>query len=117
MAKTLQENGIDIVSGGTDNHLILVKTDSVNMSGKDAEAILEKAAMTCNKNMVPNDTRSPFVTSGVRLGTPAITTRGFSANEAELVGGWIATVLKDPSKCDEVKNQVIELCKKFPLYP
>ena len=117
LAKTLQEHGIDIVSGGTDNHLILVKTDSVNMSGKDAEATLELAAMTCNKNMIPGDQRSPFVTSGIRLGTPAITTRGFKEEETKKVGEWIATVLKDPSKADEIKNAVLQLCERFPLYP
>jgi len=117
LAKTLQEHQIDIVSGGTDNHLILVKTDSVDMSGKDAEAILETAAMTCNKNMVPGDKRSPFVTSGIRLGTPAITTRGFKEEEAKKVGEWIATVLKDPSKSDDIKNAVLQLCERFPLYP
>jgi glycine hydroxymethyltransferase len=117
MAKTLEANGIELVSGGTDNHLILVKTDSVNMSGKDAEAILESAAMTCNKNMVPGDTRSPFVTSGIRLGTPAITTRGFGENEAKMVGEWIAAVLKDSSKSEKIKNDVMQLCEKFPLYP
>ena len=77
LAKTLMDNGIELVSGGTDNHLVLLKTDSVNMSGKEAGEILEKVDITCNKNMVPNDKRSPFVTSGIRLGTPAVTTRGF----------------------------------------
>ncbi|MFA5584852.1 MAG: serine hydroxymethyltransferase [Bacteriovoracaceae bacterium] len=119
MATTLIENGIELVSGGTDNHLILVKTDSVNMSGKDAGALLEKVDITCNKNMVPNDTRSPFVTSGIRLGTPAITTRGFKEAEVKLMSELIIKTLKNPS--DEqvhsaVKNEVHKLCKQFPVY-
>ena len=73
--------------------------------------------MTCNKNMVPQDTRSPFVTSGIRLGTPAITTRGFKQEEAKKVGLWISEVLKDPSKAEKIKNEVLGLCEKFPLYP
>ncbi|MFL5785424.1 MAG: serine hydroxymethyltransferase, partial [Bacteriovoracaceae bacterium] len=119
LAKTMMDNGIDLVSGGTDNHLILVKTDSVNMSGKEAGEILEKVAITCNKNMVPNDKRSPFVTSGIRLGTPAVTTRGFKENETKLMGELIVKALKnhtDEKMLKEVKNSVIELCKKFPVY-
>jgi glycine hydroxymethyltransferase len=119
LAKTLMDNGIELVSGGTDNHLILVKTDSVNMSGKEAGEILEKVAITCNKNMVPNDKRSPFVTSGIRLGTPAVTTRGFKENETKLMGELIVKALKnrtDEKILTEVKNSVIELCKKFPVY-
>ena len=119
MAKTLIDNGIELVSGGTDNHLILVKTDSVNMSGKEAGALLEKVDITCNKNMVPNDKRSPFVTSGIRLGTPAITTRGFKEKEVKLITELIIQTLKNPS--DEtihsaVKNEVHKLCKQFPVY-
>lgn len=119
LAKTLMDNGIELVSGGTDNHLILVKTDSVNMSGKEAGEVLEKVAITCNKNMVPNDKRSPFVTSGIRLGTPAVTTRGFKENETKLMGELIVKALKnhtDEKVLAEVKNNVTELCKKFPVY-
>src|SRR5690606_17604702 len=95
LANVLKENGLDLVSGGTDNHLILVKTDSVNLSGKEAGEILERVDITCNKNMVPKDTRSPFVTSGIRLGTPAITTRGFKEAETKLMGELIVKALKN----------------------
>lgn len=119
LASTLLHHGIELVSGGTDNHLVLVKTDSVNMSGKEAGEILEKVDITCNKNMVPNDKRSPFVTSGVRLGTPAVTTRGFKENETKLMAELIVKALKNPtneSVLNEVKNSVHELCTKFPVY-
>ena len=119
LAKTLMDNGIELVSGGTDNHLLLLKTDSVNMSGKEAGEILEKVDITCNKNMVPNDKRSPFVTSGIRLGTPAVTTRGFKENETKLMGDMIVKALKNPTNeaiQREVKNSVRELCVKFPVY-
>ncbi len=120
LAKTLMDNGIELVSGGTDNHLILVKTDSVNMSGKEAGEILERVDITCNKNMVPNDKRSPFVTSGIRLGTPAVTTRGFKEAETKLMAELIIKALKAPQDekaLNEVKQSVHDLCKKFPVYP
>jgi glycine hydroxymethyltransferase len=120
MAKTLMDNGIELVSGGTDNHLVLLKTDSVNMSGKEAGEILERVDITCNKNMVPNDKRSPFVTSGIRLGTPAVTTRGFKEAETKLMSELIAKALKhhqDEKVLAEVKEAVHTLCKKFPVYP
>lgn len=119
LAKTLLDNGIELVSGGTENHLVLVKTDSVNMSGKEAGEILEKVDITCNKNMVPNDKRSPFVTSGIRLGTPAVTTRGFKENETKLMAELIVRALKnshDENVLKDVKEAVHELCKKFPVY-
>lgn len=119
LASTLLHHGIELVSGGTDNHLILVKTDSVNMSGKEAGEVLEKVDITCNKNMVPNDKRSPFVTSGIRLGTPAVTTRGFKENETKLMAELIVKALKNPqneSVLKEVKQTVHDLCKKFPVY-
>ncbi len=119
LAKTLMDNGIELVSGGTDNHLVLLKTDSVNMSGKEAGEILERVDITCNKNMVPNDKRSPFVTSGIRLGTPAVTTRGFKENETKIMGELIVKALKNPTDekaQKEVKNGVRELCLKFPVY-
>ena len=119
LAKTLMENGIELVSGGTDNHLVLLKTDSVNLSGKEAGEILEKVDITCNKNMVPNDKRSPFVTSGIRLGTPAVTTRGFKEAETKLMAELIIRALKNPSDekvLIEIKNNVHELCRKFPVY-
>jgi glycine hydroxymethyltransferase len=120
MASTLMKHGIELVSGGTDNHLVLLKTDSVNMSGKEAGEILEKVDITCNKNMVPNDKRSPFVTSGIRLGTPAITTRGFKESETEFMSELIVKALKNPQDekiQKEVKLSVHDLCLKFPVYP
>jgi len=119
LAKTLMDNGIDLVSGGTDNHLVLLKTDSVNMSGKEAGEILENVDITCNKNMVPNDKRSPFVTSGIRLGTPAVTTRGFKEKETKIMAELIIKALKNPTDAkvqNEVKHNVHELCLKFPVY-
>lgn len=119
LAKTLMDNGIELVSGGTDNHLVLVKTDSVNMSGKEAGEVLEKVDITCNKNMVPNDKRSPFVTSGVRLGTPAVTTRGFKETETKLMAELIVKALKnhqDEKALNDVRKTVHELCLKFPVY-
>lgn len=120
LAKTLMEEGIDLVSGGTDNHLVLLKTDSVNMSGKEASELLERVEITCNKNMVPGDKRSPFVTSGIRLGTPAVTTRGFKEGETKTMSLLIAKALKNPHDAaiqQKVKSDVRELCKSFPVYP
>ncbi len=119
LAQTLMNYGIELVSGGTDNHLILIKTDSVNMSGKEAGEVLEKVAITCNKNMVPNDKRSPFVTSGIRLGTPAVTSRGFKEIETKDMAELIVKALRNPAdekNLRDVKNSVMELCKKFPVY-
>jgi glycine hydroxymethyltransferase len=119
LAESLINEGIELVSGGTDNHLILLKTDSVNLSGKDAERILEEVNITCNKNMIPNDTRSPFVTSGIRLGTPAITTRGMKEEHMKMLATWIAKALKNHEDVDilkEVKAEVESLCKDFPVY-
>ncbi len=120
LAKTLMEEGIDLVSGGTDNHLVLLKTDSVNMSGKEASELLERVAITCNKNMVPGDKRSPFVTSGIRLGTPAVTTRGFKEAETKTMSLLIAKALKNPQDAavlEKVKKDVRDLCHSFPVYP
>lgn len=119
LAHKLISCGIDIVSGGTDNHLLLVDLRKVNLTGKDAEVILDSIGITCNKNTIPRDLASPFVTSGIRLGTPAITTRGMRTKEMELLGETIADVLKNP-KDEQVKtkarNIVESLCKNFPLY-
>ena len=120
LASSLMERGIDLVSGGTDNHLVLVKTDSVNLSGKDAEHALELAGITCNKNMVPNDKRSPFVTSGVRLGTPAITTRGLNESHMVQLATWIHTALTNNTNeavLKKIKADVLDLCKSYPVYP
>ncbi len=116
LAQGLMDKGIDLVSNGTDNHLVLVKTDSVNMSGKDAEAILESVNLTCNKNMIPKDSRSPFVTSGIRLGTPAMTTRGLKEDHMKQLAGWIHTALTDESKRESVKAEVLKLCSEYPVY-
>lgn len=122
-AQTLAESliglGMEIVSGGTDNHLILMKTDPANLTGKEAEAALEAAGITCNKNMIPGDSRSPFVTSGVRLGTPAITTRGLKEEQMKLLANWIVQALKahdKPADLQNIKKNVEELCKQFPVY-
>ncbi|MGQ4276197.1 serine hydroxymethyltransferase [Pseudidiomarina sp. E22-M8] len=119
MVKVLQQRGYKIVSGGTQNHLFLVDLIDKDITGKDADAALGNAFITVNKNSVPNDPRSPFVTSGLRLGTPAITRRGFKQAEAEQVGHWICDVLDDISNEDkiaEVREQVKALCKRFPVY-
>lgn len=119
MVQTLIARGYTIVSGGTENHLFLVNLVDKNITGKDADQALSRAYITVNKNTVPNDPQSPFVTSGLRLGTPAITTRGFKENEAQLVAGWIADVLDhlhDESMALQVKSKVLQLCKAFPVY-
>jgi glycine hydroxymethyltransferase len=119
MATALSARGYDIVSGGTDNHLLLIDLRSKGMSGKDAELALGRAEITVNKNMVPFDTQSPFVTSGIRIGTPAMTTRGFGPTEFEQVVDLMDRVLEDPgneSISDAVRNEVQELCQGFPLY-
>lgn len=119
MAATLTERGYAIVSGGTDNHLMLVSLIDKNITGKDADAALGRANITVNMNTVPNDPRSPFVTSGLRLGTPAITTRGFGIEETRELSHWIADVLDDIGNevmIQRVRGQVLELCKRFPVY-
>ena len=119
LATYLIEEGLEIVSKGTENHLLMVKTDSVNLSGKKSEKALEKAHITCNKNMIPGDKRSPFITSGIRLGTPALTTRGMKEEHMKTVAGWISKVLKNHENeeiISEVKKEVLTLCKQFPVY-
>lgn len=119
LAESLVEFGYDLVTGGTDNHLILLDLTQKGLTGKLAEAQLDKAAITVNKNTVPNETQSPFVTSGIRLGTPALTTRGMKEKEMKLVAEWIHRVLGDPeneSLLNEVRGKVKELCQQFPLY-
>ncbi|WP_119968474.1 serine hydroxymethyltransferase [Shewanella japonica] len=119
MAKTFIERGYDVVSGGTDNHLFLLDLISKDMTGKDADAALGKANITVNKNSVPNDPRSPFVTSGLRIGSPAITRRGFTETESVELTNWMCDVLDDinnEATIERVKNQVLELCAKFPVY-
>jgi len=119
LANTLIQNGIDIVSGGTDNHLLLVDLRKVNLTGKEAEHILDEVGITCNKNTIPRDQESPFVTSGIRLGTPAITTRGMKEKEMILLGALIASVLKNPKDekiIEKARQDIKTLCESFPLY-
>jgi glycine hydroxymethyltransferase len=119
MAAALQSRGYRIVSGGTENHLLLVDLISRNYTGKDADAALGRAHITVNKNAVPNDPRPPFVTSGLRIGTPAITTRGFRETECRQVVGWIADVLDgmgDEAVVERVRGAVLEICGRFPVY-
>tara|TARA_R110002110_G_scaffold415860_1_gene658701 strand:- start:13881 stop:15143 length:1263 start_codon:yes stop_codon:yes gene_type:complete len=122
MAATFIERGINIVSGGTDNHLMLVDLIGKPYTGKDADAALGAANITVNKNAVPNDPRSPFITSGLRVGTPAITTRGFGEAETVELTGWMCDVLESLESDNseqviaEVKNKVLEICSRFPVY-
>ncbi len=119
MAAVLSERGYPIVSGGTENHLMLVSLIDRGITGKAADAALGDANITVNKNSVPNDPQSPFVTSGLRLGTPAITTRGFGPEETRQLSGWIADILDDIENrqtIKRVKRDVLDLCKRFPVY-
>ena len=119
MAETLISRGYKIVSGGTDNHLMLVDLIDKGITGKAADAALGAANITVNKNSVPNDPQSPFVTSGIRVGTPAITTRGFKEGECEQLANWIADVLdnlEDAATIERVKGQVLDICARFPVY-
>ncbi len=119
MAAAFVERGYDIVSGGTENHLMLLSFVGKDITGKDADAALGRANITVNKNAVPNDPRSPFITSGLRLGTPAITTRGFGPDEVRMVVGWMCDILSDIDNEDtvqRVRGQVLELCLRFPVY-
>lgn len=119
MVQVLLERGYKIVSGGTDNHLFLIDMIAKKITGKEAEGILEKAYITLNKNMLPNDPCKPFITSGLRIGTPAMTTRGLRENEARDVAHWVCDVLdnlKDPATVEKVRKQVMALCRQFPVY-
>ncbi|WP_285960948.1 serine hydroxymethyltransferase [Pseudomonas tohonis] len=119
MAKVFIERGFDVVSGGTDNHLFLVSLIKQGLTGKDADAALGRAGITVNKNAVPNDPQSPFVTSGVRIGTPAITTRGFKEEQSVALAGWICDILDHLGDADveaQVARQVAALCTDFPVY-
>lgn len=118
LCKSLQDQGFRIVSGGTDNHLMLVDVTSKNTTGKIAEKILDKAGLCCNKNMIPFDRRSPFDPSGIRLGTPATTTRGMKEQEMQQIASWIAQVLSKPDDKEiiaKVRKEVVKLCAQFPL--
>ncbi len=121
LAERLVDNGFSLVSGGTDNHLLLVdlRESHADLTGKEAEHALEAAGMTVNKNTVPRETRSPFVTSGLRIGTPAVTTRGLREPDMHQIADWIAAVLTDTSDevvISETRAEVETLCMSFPLY-
>ena len=119
MVSVMQDRGYKIVSNGTDNHLFLLDLIDKDITGKDADAALGRANITVNKNSVPKDPRSPFVTSGLRIGTPAITRRGFKVEEAQQVASWICDILDnmgDESVVERVQSEVVELCSRFPVY-
>ncbi len=119
LADTLMKRGFDLVSGGTDNHLILVDLTKTGITGKEAEEALGKAEITVNKNTVPGERRSPFIASGIRIGTPAVTTRGMKEAEMGIIGNWIADILSDPNEntIAAIHSDVKELCSKFVFYP
>ena len=119
IAETLISRGYDIISGGTKNHLMLVSLVKQGLTGKEADAALHKANITVNKNSVPNDPQKPFVTSGIRIGTPAITTRGFKEGESKVLGNMICDVLdniNDEASLNKVKEKALNLCSQFPVY-
>ncbi len=117
MSDRFIENGFTVISGGTDNHLMLVDVTNFDVNGKEVQDLLDRANITLNKNTIPNETLSPMLTSGVRIGTPSITTRGMKEEEAIYIADLVTEVVKGgESKLEEVKNKVIELCEKFPLY-
>ena len=117
LADELSKRGVDIVSGGTDNHLMLLDLRSKGITGKELEHRLDEVRITANKNTIPNDPQSPFITSGLRIGTPAVTTRGFKEPEMKLIAGWISDIINDfDGNKDRVLGEVQTLCEKFPLY-
>ena len=117
LSKALVKRGIKLVSGGTDNHLMLVNLKDTSVTGKELEHRLDEVHITANKNTVPNDPQSPFVTSGLRIGTPAVTSRGFKEPEMELIAGWIADIIEDfEGNKERITKEVVALCEKFPIY-
>jgi glycine hydroxymethyltransferase len=119
MVQVMLERGYKIVSGGTDNHLFLIDMIAKKITGKEAEEVLEHVFITLNKNMLPNDPCKPFITSGLRIGTPAITTRGLKEHEVREVANWVCDVLenlKDSTRLEKIKKQVMALCRQFPVY-
>jgi len=120
MGEAMVERGLRLVSGGTDNHLMLVDLQAAGITGKDAEHLLESVGITVNKNAIPNDPQSPFVTSGIRIGSPAITTRGFDETAAREVGDLVATAIfsrDDEAELARVRTRVTQLVEAHPLYP
>ena len=119
MAETIMNRNINVVSNGTENHIVLVDLRNKNITGKDLERVLGSVNITVNKNSVPNDTASPFVTSGIRIGTPAITTRGFGNSEVIQVANWISDIIDnfdDESLHKKIKDDVHSLTQDFPVY-
>ena len=117
LEKKLLAEGVQLVSGGTDNHLLLLDLRENGITGKELEHRLDEVHITANKNAIPNDPEKPFVTSGIRVGTPAATTRGFKEAEMELIGGWIKDCISDfEGNRERVLQEVLALCKKYPLY-
>ena len=118
LAEKLIEQGFRLVSGGTDNHLILVDTRHFGLTGKEYEHRLDEVGITVNKNTIPNDPEKPFVTSGIRVGTPAVTTRGFREPEMAEIARWMGLMAKEDyaDHAEQVRAEVAELCKRFPLY-
>ena len=120
LAEGLMDNGFKLISGGTDNHLMLIDLTNKGVAGKQAETALDEAGITCNKNMIPFDTRSPFDPSGIRIGTPAITTRGFKENDMKIIADLMNKVIENINNkkiIERVKQDILDLCKKYPLYP
>ena len=120
LARGLMDRGVDLVSGGTDNHIILADLRRLDVTGKEAEIVLERAGLTLNKNTIPNDPQGPQVTSGVRIGTPVLTSRGMGEKEMAVVADLIVTVLQhrnDAARIAQARETVLELCRQFPLYP
>jgi len=119
MARVMMDRGYKVVSGGTDNHLFLVSFIEKGITGKAVEAALGEAHITVNKNAVPNDPQSPFITSGIRIGTPAITTRGFGEKEARELAGWLCDIIDRPDDAAvraAVRAKAQDICRKFPVY-
>ena len=119
MSAALIENDIDVVSNGTSNHMFLVNLVKNKITGKVLDAALGQANITVNKNSVPNDPQSPFVTSGIRIGTPAVTRRGFKENEMDLIASWIKNIIEDVDNeklINQTKSEVTDLCGQFPVY-
>ena len=119
MCKVIQDRGIDVVTGKTDNHIVLMDLRNKGLTGKDCEFALGQANITVNKNAVPDDPQSPFVTSGIRLGTAAVTTRGFGAAEIETLSNWICDIALDLGNTEQIntiKEQAVTMCKRFPVY-
>ncbi|NNF97263.1 MAG: serine hydroxymethyltransferase, partial [Halobacteria archaeon] len=119
MAEVFKDRGFDVISGGTDDHLFLVSFIEQGLTGKDVDAWLGTANITVNKNAVPNDPQSPFVTSGIRIGTPAMTTRGFKEQESRELAGWMCDIIEakgEQAVIDTVKTRVVEICKRLPVY-